>query len=128
MHQKCTKPEAPMREPWWREQNQHWYLNLNGQQHRLSEEPDPDGGRRKKPPPDVASAWHRLVQHGRPRDMTVREVFDKFKETREGLPENGTGWCLKQLQAHAGPDLKVSKLRPFHLTELFRKNPQWGES
>ena len=117
-----------MRQPWWREQNQHWYVNLHGKQHRLTEEPDPDGGRRKKPPKQVEDAWHRLVQQGEPKEMSVRAVFDSYKETRADLVSNGTGWCLKQFQAHVGGDFKASKLRPFHLTELFRKKPQWGES
>jgi integrase len=117
-----------MREPWWREQTGHWYVTVHGKQHRLTEEPDPDGGRRKKPPKHVEDAWHDLVKKGRPKDMTVRSVIDRFKESRQRSEGNGTNWCLRQFERHVGPDCKASSLRPFHLTELFRKNPQWGES
>src|SRR5690348_15879559 len=120
-----------MNRPWWRQQNGHWYVRHNGTKKRLSQEPDPDGGGRKHPPPAVETAWHALLAGREPEEpagLTVREGIALFNAAREGKVPNGTGWCLRQFERHVGPSLPASDLRPYHLTDLFRKRKGWGDS
>jgi integrase len=121
-----------MREPWWRQQNGHWYVKHFGKQHRLSKEPDPDGGGRKNPPAAVVTAWHKLLAEDEPmrrhENLTMRQVFDPFRELCKSEPKKCTDWILSRFQKFVGPDFPVSKLIPNHLTKFFEKNPQWGPS
>lgn len=118
-----------MRAPWWRKQTKHWYIKIAGEQVRLSDEPDPDGGRRKKPPPVVEKRWHELDRAGgRPKDMTAKALFDLFRPLCDHEPKQSTRWCLNRFEAFVGPTRKVSTLIPADLTAFFKKNPQWGPS
>jgi integrase len=116
-----------MRTPWWRAQNGHWYVNLHGKQHRLTEEPDPDGGGRKAPPRHVEDAWHKLVQRGEPKDLKIREIFRRFKEACANPHHaRSVAFMLGQFEAYLGGDFRLPKLRPFHLTEFLKSRTTWG--
>lgn len=118
-----------MREPWWRKQNGHWYLEINGKQKRISKEPDPDGGDRKYPPPSVENEWHRIMREGSPEDMQLGDLFAAFiVSLPEGENQNTTRRQLERFERFAGRAMKVSKLRPIKLTEYLQKHPNWKPS
>ncbi len=120
-----------MRKPFWNKVNHYWYLEHHGKQIRLSDlgNKDPDGGTRIHPPPDVERAWHKLNREGHPEDMQVQDLFDAFKETITGTDlAKSTNHHLIHFQAFVGPELKVSKLRPYHLSNYIEKKPHWSSS
>jgi integrase len=118
-----------MREPWWRSQTQHWYLEVNGNQVRLSKEKDPAGGDRKHPPPAVQNEWHRLMREGRPEDMQAGDLFAAFIRALTG-EENQctTRRQLAKFERFVGREMKVSALRPIKLTEFLQTKPHWSQS
>jgi integrase len=119
-----------MREPWWRKQTGHWYLECNGKQKRISKNPDPEGGKRKYPPTEVQNEWHRIMREGMPQDMQVGDLFAAFIAS---LPEGSDNRVtsrrqLNRFERHVGREMKVSKLKPLNLTEYIQKHPNWKAS
>jgi hypothetical protein len=52
--------------PWFREQTQSWYVEINGVQHPLGKHPTKEPPPKQedgewKPPKEVTTAWHRLM-------------------------------------------------------------------
>src|SRR4051794_29364071 len=74
----AVRKETAMREPWWRKQTQHWYLEVDGKQVRISKTPDPEGGTRKNPPSAVQKEWHRIEREGIPQDVQVGDLFAAY--------------------------------------------------
>ncbi len=119
-----------MREPWWRKQTGHWYLEVGGKQIRISTAPDPEGGTRKNPPADVQNEWHRMMRESRPEDMQLGDLFAAFIAS---LPEGSdnsqtTRRQLGRFERFVGREMKVSKLKPLKLTEYLQKHPHWKPS
>jgi integrase len=117
-----------MRKPFWRKFNAHWYVNVNGKQQRLSEEPDPDGGSRKNPPPEIETAWHKLIQRGEPKDMKLGELIARYLETltQPDYIKSAT-FFLHSFQKSAGQGIKVASLIPLHLTDWLKRHA-WNPS
>lgn len=112
-----------MRKPFWRSQTRQWYVKVDGKAVRLSEEPC---DRTKTPPPHVQKAWHAITSKGVPKELKLVDVFDRFLLVPRADPRNNTKWALDTFTKHIGRDFKASKLRPHHLTDFFRANPQWA--
>src|ERR1700692_1369238 len=100
-----------MREPWWRKQNQHWYLEVDGKQKRISKDKDPDGGDRKYPPPAVQNEWHRIMREGVPQDMQLGDLFAAFLASLTGADNLETSRRqLPRFERFVGREKKVSSL------------------
>jgi integrase len=118
-----------MREPWWRKQNGHWYLEVNGKQVRISDEPDPDGGERKNPPVAVQNKWHKFMREGSPEDMQLDDLIALFIDSLpEGDNRTTTRRQLSRFERFAGREVRVSKLRPLTVTNYLKKYPHWKPS
>src|SRR4051812_19025842 len=113
-----------MREPWWRQQTEHWYLEVNGKQIRISKQPDPDGGTRKSPPPAVQNEWHRIAREGTPEDMRLGDLVAAFlADLPDGDNKDNSKRQLSRFERFVGGQTKVSLIKPIKLTEYLRKNP-----
>lgn len=118
-----------MRRPFWVKSSQHWYIELNGKQIRLSKDRDPDGKDRKHPPPDVENEWHRLTREGVPTETLLADVFTRFRATFETAHyTKSSNYMLDQFQAFVGPTMRAEKLKPFHLSDFLKSKPTWGPS
>lgn len=115
-----------MRKPWYRKSNGHWYVEIHGTQHRLSEEPLTYTRKPKNPPPEVVRAWDKLRQKGQPRDMKVDTLIELFLETVEN-PDNVRTYryFLNSFKDHVG-ERKALDLIPLHLTEWLKEHPDWS--
>ncbi len=98
--------------PFYKKSHQCWYLAIQGRQFRLD--------------PDKDKAWQRYYElMGRrgivePGDPTVQHLLNQFilwtKDHRSvGTLHLHTGYC-KAFGKFVGPVLKVSELKPFHLS------------
>lgn len=112
-----------MRKPFWRSQTRHWYVKVDGKAVRLTEEPC---DKTKTPPPHVQRAWHAVTSKGVPKELRLAEVFDRFLLQPRADPRNNAKWSLDTFIKYIGREFKATKLRPHHLTDFFRANPQWG--
>lgn len=114
-----------MREPWWRKQNGHWYLEVDGKQVRLSKQ----GGERKSPPPVVQNEWHRIAREGTPEDMRLGDLVAAFlADLPDGDNKDNSRRQLTRFERFVGREAKVSQLKPIKLTEYIRKHPKWKPS
>jgi integrase len=118
-----------MREPWWRKQNGHWYLEVDGKQVRLSKEPDPDGGSRKEPPPPVQNEWHKFMREGIPSEMQFGDLVAQFLASLpEGDNKDNSRRQLSRFERFVGREAKVSQIKPIKFSEYIRKHPNWKPS
>ena len=114
-------------EPYWRSQTKCYYVQIRGRQHRLS--PDED---------DAFRLYHELM--ARPPESPVPAgpgtavvaILDAFLEwARVNRDPKTFEWYRDRLQIFAGtipPTLKVSELKPYHVTRAMDAHPTWGNN
>lgn len=119
-----------MREPWWRKQNGHWYIEVFGKQVRISKEPDWDGDKRKHPPIAVQNEWHRIEREGSPADMQAGDLFSLYVASLPAESENHktSKRQLAAFESFIGKEKKVSSLIPHDLTKYLQTKPHWRPS
>ena len=117
-----------MQAPWFRKQNLSWYVVHRGKQIRLGR--DEHGETRKRPPPEIVEAWHKLERTDghKPKDILYTELAEKYvatithpkthKESKRQLD-----WFI----AHIGK-IKVSDMRVHHVTEYVRSKKTWNST
>lgn len=123
------RPRKQNREPFWFADRGAWYVHVGTTKKRLS--PDKD---------EAWRLWHELMarppEPDKPRltgpDVTALAILDAFLD-----------WCQKHkaprtydwyrdffqyLAGHISHTLKVTELKPFHLTEAMDAKPDWSNN
>lgn len=102
--------------PWLRQQNQTWYVQINGKQVNL-------GRDREK----AFAEYHRLMHLGNPdSNQTVRQVIDAYWQwAKRNLAESTLGHrenVLKSFGLSVPATLKASQLKPYHVQHWIESN------
>lgn len=107
--------------PYFRQQKQAWYVQIDGRQFSL--------GR------DEKKAWqryHELILNRADLDsetVTAAQLIDTFlewcsKHRSKGTFENSRRYCRHFINS-AGKKLTVAKIKPKHITEWIDRHPGW---
>jgi integrase len=119
-----------VKKPWLRKEDWCWYIKSeDGKQIKLGKDPryegkNPPALKPKSPPPEILERMRTVQAKGAaPKDLTLSVLFEKFLASVQEKPTHRpTKHVLKRLLAGFG-DLKVSKLRPHHLTDYLKDKP-----
>ncbi len=134
------------RKPWYRKSKDAWYVEIDGRQRLIGKHPEGAPPPKKSSrtglwnaPQEIQSAFRKLIDaHEReeaakadPRSILARVVCDLFLVAAEKTVEAETfEWYKKYLQSfcdlHGG--VRVTALRPLHLTEWLDSHPGWKAS
>jgi len=104
--------------PWLRKQNQTWYVQINGKQHRLG-----------KDRAEAFAKYHQMMHLGVPTgDHTVRQVLDAYWQWAQSnlaeetcKPRKGV---LRAFGKTIPSTLKASSLRAFHVQNWIDNSPR----
>ena len=126
------------RKPWYCAQTKTWYVEVAGKQEPLGRHPDglppPKKGKNGwVPPPEVVTAFHRLLASDpasvpRPQEVKVCQVCDLFLCWSEKHHRPGTyGWYLHFLQNFCDlfGALPAAELKPLHVTRWLDSRASW---
>jgi integrase len=124
------RPKKQSREPYWLTKRQCWYVHYGTRTIRLS--PDKD---------EAWRLWHELMakppEPDKPRlptgpDAQAVEILDAFLDwCLKHRAERTYKWARENIQPFAASlprGLKVSELRPFHVTQAMEAYPHWSNN
>jgi integrase len=105
-----------MPQPWFRKQNQTWYVELNGKQHNLGKDREA-----------AFDEYHRLMVNGVPdRNWTVRQVLDAYwnwaKSNLAATTVSRREGVLKSFGESVPANLKASQLKGLHVQRWLDAN------
>lgn len=121
--------------PWFRRENQSWYIKLGGKQVRLVDKKG-DYIRGVEREADALAVWHEMMAKAdalvNQDDNPVRLILGLYLERH--LKVNASEKTFKEWQglyrkfSDRWPDLRVKELIPDHLRVWWAEHPTWGSS
>lgn len=123
-------------EPWYWKSRKAWYVQVDGKQIKLGDDPGPRPRAGPKAPPEVMRAYHRLMAdaglltEAERKRATVPDVCDAFLAVKAKLSRSTYRNYVLFLSRLAAPNMKkaFSSLRAGDVERVARGETTWGET